>query len=282
MNRMMHSFRAAQRMLRVPLALEPGRARNFMDGLEILLAAKPGAYFDDGPMPSEVAPETDDNYLIINGVAVIEIRDVLFQNQSDCWWGGQSYDAIAVDFNAALNNPDVKAISLAIDSPGGEVAGCFDLADMIYQARGTKPIHAILQENAYSAGYALASAADVVSIPQTGGAGSIGVIAMFPDLSKMLNEFGITINVIQFGARKADGNPVAPMPEEARGAFQDEINVLGQIFVDQVARNRGMKAREILAMQAGCFRGAGAVEAGLADMVASPLAAFRELQSKIN
>jgi ClpP class serine protease len=46
------------------------------------------------------------------------------------------------------------------------VAGCFDLVDEIYNARGKKPIHAILTENAYSAAYAIASAADRISVPE--------------------------------------------------------------------------------------------------------------------
>jgi signal peptide peptidase SppA len=277
MNKMMLSFRAAQRMLRAPLMMEPGRARSFLDGLELLRhMGAPRAMFDDDMDVAQ--PETGaDDYVMVNGVAVIEIRDVLYQCQNDCWWGGLGYDTIAAQFNAALNNAEAKAIVLNIDSPGGEVAGCFDLADMIYAARGEKPIWAILEENAYSAGYALASAADEIWVPQTGGVGSIGVIAMFPDISKMLNDFGVAVNIIQFGARKADGNPVQPMPEEARAAFQDEINAIGGIFIDQVARNRNMKPRDVLAQQAACFRGAGAVTEGLADMVGSPRAAFATL-----
>ncbi|TOL42864.1 serine peptidase, partial [Vibrio parahaemolyticus] len=69
-------------------------------------------------------------------------------------------------------------ICLDIDSPGGEVAGCFDLVDLIYELRGKKPIYAILSENAYSAAYAIASAADKIYVPRTGGVGSVGVIVI--------------------------------------------------------------------------------------------------------
>ncbi|NIH11594.1 MAG: hypothetical protein G5702_04515 [Serratia symbiotica] len=60
-----------------------------------------------------------------------------------------------------------------MDSPGGEVAGCFDLVDEIYHTRGSKPIHSILTKNAYSAAYAIASAADRIHVPRTGGVGSL-------------------------------------------------------------------------------------------------------------
>jgi hypothetical protein len=72
--------------------------------------------------------------------------------------GMTGYDGIRQNFLTALEDPAVRAIVLDIDSPGGEVAGCFDLVDTIYAARGEKPIWAILDESAYSAAYAIASA----------------------------------------------------------------------------------------------------------------------------
>jgi ClpP class serine protease len=75
------------------------------------------------------------------------------------------YDGIRQAFLTAMEDPDISGICLDIDSPGGEVAGCFDLVDVIYGARGKKPIHAILTESAYSAAYAIASAADRISVP---------------------------------------------------------------------------------------------------------------------
>ena len=69
--------------------------------------------------------------------------------------GMTGYDGIRQNFLEALSDPAVEAIVLDIDSPGGEVAGCFDLVDTIYAARGEKPIWSVLSESAYSAGYAL-------------------------------------------------------------------------------------------------------------------------------
>jgi ClpP class serine protease len=75
--------------------------------------------------------------------------------------------------------------------PGGEVSGCFDLVDAIYAIRGKKPIWGILNEYAYSAGYAIASACDYVTVPRTGGVGSIGVITMHVDMSKAIDSAGL-------------------------------------------------------------------------------------------
>ena len=80
------------------------------------------------------------------------------------WWT-TSYLDIRDSFRAAMADERVNSVLFLIDSPGGEVAGLFDLVDEIYHARGTKPIIAVADEAAFSAAYAIASAADEVYLP---------------------------------------------------------------------------------------------------------------------
>lgn len=190
------------------------------------------------------------------------------------------YDGIRQAFLTALADPEVNGICLDIDSPGGEVAGCFDLVDEIYNARGAKPIHAILTENAYSAAYAIASAADYISVPRTGGVGSVGVITMHLDWTQRIKEDGLKVTIITFGSRKAEGSPLRELSEEAFNAIQQDINAMGELFVNTVARNRGISAKIIKSTQAACFMAADGVELGLADEVCPPDAAFRHLLEK--
>jgi ClpP class serine protease len=96
-----------------------------------------------------------------------------------------TYESIRRDFQAALTNSEVGSILFDIDSHGGEVAGVFDLADDIYKARGSKPILAIANENALSAAYLIASAADEIYLSRTADVGSIGVTAVHCDYSQM-------------------------------------------------------------------------------------------------
>ncbi|HBO83311.1 MAG TPA: serine peptidase, partial [Cupriavidus sp.] len=165
--------------------------------------------------------------------------------------------------------------------PGGEVAGCFDLVDTIYGARGKKPIWSILNESAYSAGYAIASAADRVLVPRTGGVGSIGVICAHVDLSKALTSAGVKVTFITYGDRKADGHAEIPLSEEALARFQADIDSMGDLFVSTVARNRNISAATVRDTQAATYLGADGVELGLADEVAAPDAAFRALLSAL-
>jgi capsid assembly protease len=216
----------------------------------------------------------DRTYQVISGVAVVPIVGILFHDDS---WFGSSYSAIGAAFRAALADPEAKGIALLIDSPGGEVAGCFDLADEIYNARDIKPIAAILDESAYSAAYALASAAEVISVPRTGGTGSIGTVTMHLDVTQALADAGLKVTTVQYGARKTELYPTSALTDEARARMQADVDILGEMFVDLVARNRGITAERVRKTEAGTFLGRSGVEAGLADVVASPQEAFAVL-----
>lgn len=240
---------------------------------DALAAQYNAGFYDDFDVPVR-------QYGFEKGVAIIPVRGIL---AAECpWWmDGTSYSWIREGFDAAVSDPDVKAIVLDVNSPGGTVEGCFDLVDHIYASRGTKPIWAIQSENAYSAAYALASAADRIILPRTGGAGSIGVVACHVDVSDMLEKFGVKVTYIQYGARKTDGASEKPLSDEALACFQSEVDVMGELFVATVARNRGLAAQKIKDTEAATFMGPAAVSLGLCDEVLAPDAAFQALLQKL-
>lgn len=222
-------------------------------------------------------------YDLVSGVALIRVNGVLVQ-ELGClrpFWGITGYDGIRENFLTALDDPEAKAIAFLICSPGGDVAGLFDLADEIYAARGVKPIWAILDEYAYSAGYGIACATDRIIVPRTGGTGSIGVIAMHVELSRMLDKEGVGVTVLRRGAHKAEVNSVEKLSDGAYERWMADINEVGEIFEEAVARNRGISASDIVAMQGETFMGAEGVRLGLADAVMAPAAAFQALVGAI-
>jgi capsid assembly protease len=166
---------------------------------------------------------------------------------------------------------------LDIDSPGGECSGLFDLVDTIVAARGIKPIRAILTEVAFSAAYAIASAADRISVPRTGGVGSIGVVCMHVDWSRALTEAGATVTMIRFGERKFEGSQYEPLSRSARAAIQSDVDAAGALFVGTVARNRGLPVASIANTEAATFLGPAGVALHLADAVEAPDEALRTL-----
>ncbi|WP_445497897.1 S49 family peptidase [Photorhabdus sp. SF281] len=270
----------AQRLFNTPLALHPRKAEIVMaaltDRFGMTRINAMSDWDDDG---SFSRPKNDAGYDVVEGIAVIPIQGTLVQKLGSLrpYSGMTGYDGIRQSFLTALYDPEVTGICLDIDSPGGEVAGCFDLVDEIYAARGTKPIHAILTESAYSAAYALASAADKICVPRTGGVGSVGVIVIHCDWSQRIKEDGLQVTIITYGDRKAESNPYVPLTDEARTAIQDDVDAMGKLFVSTVARNRGISEKTIRDTQAACFLAAEGVKLGLADEVITPDAAFRKL-----
>ena len=118
---------------------------------------------------------------IRDGVAVIKVSGPLFRyaNLMTRICGATSYELFAQDFNKALQQSEIKAILLDIDSPGGEVNGCSEISDMIFKARGSKPIIAYASGSCCSGAYWIASACDKILAADTAILGSIGVVSIF-------------------------------------------------------------------------------------------------------
>jgi signal peptide peptidase SppA len=221
---------------------------------------------------------------MVGPVGVIGVQGTLVNKLGSLrpYSGMTGYDGIRQNLFMALDDPAVSAIALDVDTPGGEVSGCFDLVDTIYSLRGKKPIWAILNDSAYSAGYAIASAADKIYVPRTGGVGSIGVICAHVDMSQALTSAGIKVTFITYGETKADGHSEIPLSDDAKKRFQADIDTMGELFVETVARNRNISAATVRDTQAATFMGDKGVALGLADEVAAPDAAFRALIQQIS
>ncbi|EHJ8971170.1 S49 family peptidase [Salmonella enterica] len=271
----------AQRLFNTPLAIHPRKAEIVVAALAERLGIShiSTEFAWSGGDDSFTRQSRDSGYEIINGVAVIPVEGTLVHKLGTLrpFSGMTGYDGIRQTFTGAMDDPEVRAICLDIDSPGGEVAGCFDLVDTIYQARGEKPIHAILTEGAYSAAYAIASAADRIIVPRTGGVGSIGVIMIHCDWSQHIKNDGIKVTIVKFGDRKMEVNHLTPLSEEARASLQHDVNETGELFVDTVARNRGIAASVVRDTQGATFTASEGVALGLADEINAPDAAFLNL-----
>jgi signal peptide peptidase SppA len=204
-------------------------------------------------------------------ISVIPVYDTLVQRAGGARpiSGVTTYEQIRASLRAALADPNVQAIVFDIDSPGGESAGLFDLVDEIRAARKTKPIYAVANEEAYSAAYAIASAAERVYTPRTGGLGSIGVIAVHVDESVADEQAGFKYTTIYAGARKNDFSPHEPLSADARAVAQTHVDDVYGIFTNTVARNRKLSVQAVRDTEAAIYRGKSAVDAGLADEVAS-------------
>lgn len=218
-----------------------------------------------------------------SGIAVIPIYGTLVRRTQglEAQSGLTSYAGIAMALDTALADPNVAAIVLDIDSPGGESSGVFDLADRIRAATAIKPVWAVANDMAFSAAYALASAASRLIVSRTGGVGSIGVIAMHVDQSVKDQQDGIAYTAVFAGDRKNDLNPHAPISGEAHSFLQGEVNRIYDLFATTVAKHRGVGVNTIKSTQAALFFGADAVASGLADDVGTLDDAIRQINSML-
>jgi len=213
---------------------------------------------------------------IVNGTAIIPIEGVIAKKMNIfmALCGGASTQLVERDIRQALADDTVSQIMLYVDSPGGTVDGTFELSNFIYANRGKKPIIAFSDGSMYSAAYAIGSAADAAYISSmAAGVGSIGVVVGHEDVSKMEEKMGIKTTEIYAGKYKRIASSYQPLSQDGRDAIQSEVDYLYSVFVDTVARNRGVTSEQVLADMStdvkSAFMGQQAVDAGLVDGVAT-------------
>lgn len=207
-------------------------------------------------------------YTVTNGILQIPIQGVLLNRFSYAfgrWATGYQY--IEKALSRGLADGNVRAIALIVDSPGGEVAGCFELADKIFAARGEKPIRAFAADHAYSAAYALASSATEIVVTRSGGTGSVGVVTAHVDYSEALANEGIKVTFVFAGAHKVDGNPYEALPDSVKARMQERIDRIYGVFTASVSRNRGVDEEDVRATEALTFDAQDSLAKGFADRV---------------
>lgn len=228
------------------------------------------------------APEQRKPFAYANGIAVIPISGTLINRYSYSWSSLTGYNFIRSQLAMALADEDVKGIVFDVNSYGGEAAGCFELAAEIRASRSIKPSLAVVDSNAYSAGYALASAASRMVVTQSGGVGSVGVISMHMDISKALSDMGIVVTLIYESEHKADGNPFEPLPEGVKKNLQASIHTAYEAFVSLVADNRAMDKQKVRDTKSRTYRAEEALSLGLIDAIATPFEAVRAFSGELS
>lgn len=213
-----------------------------------------------------------------DGVAIIAVDGIISRYATVLHdiCGGVSTEVLAKDFNTALDSPDIKAIIFNIDSPGGASKGLHEFCEMIYQARGRKPIKAYVGGDGCSAAYWIASACDEVIVDATGTLGSVGTVGTIT-LSKGRDD----VEVLEFVSSQSPNKRLDIKSEEGKAAIQNRLDELTDVFLDRVARNRNKTIQEVIDdfKQGGTLIGQKAINAGMADRLGSLEAIIEELAS---
>lgn len=204
-------------------------------------------------------------YRVERGIAVVPVSGPLMHKWPYHGLYSTGYGALLRVVSMAADDTEVSGILLDMDTPGGEVAGCFDTAQQLRELGKKKPIAALCNDMNLSAGMCLASAAEHRFITQTGEAGSVGVVMAHFSYEEMDKRMGLKATLIYSGERKVDGNPYRDLPEEVFANFQNECHDLRQEFASIVGEHVGMDVADVLATEAAVYRGQAAIDVGFAD-----------------
>lgn len=226
-------------------------------------------------------------YEVIDGVAFIPVHGSLAQRVGGLnpYSGMVGYNQLEKKLEAAMDDDGVRAILLDIDSPGGEVAGCFDLARKIaaYSKRGGgKPIIGAANEMACSAGYALISGCDEIYMPETGVVGSIGVWTLLVDLTRALDKDGIEVTMVRAGDRKARGGPYERADKETVAKLFAWVEATREQFASLVAQNRNIEVADVLSQEGDWYHGDEAITRRLVDGIGPFEAIFERAREIAN
>lgn len=194
--------------------------------------------------PADRMVSTDSN---VQKVAILPLFGSIFPraNLMTEMSGATSAERFGAQFDALVNDPDVGAIILDVNSPGGQVNGVAEAANRIFEARGKKPVVAVANHLMASAAYWIGSAADEIVVTPSADIGSIGVFSVHQDVSKALENDGVKVSIIKEGKYKTEGNPYEPLADEARAAIQERVKESYDAFVEAVARHRGVAPDDV-------------------------------------
>ncbi len=271
----------ASRVLNKPLLLEPGYARTFFGYLGTRIGA---SELRDAGGPIDMVAEVEQYmehgessdrlprpYSVKNSIAVIPVVGTLVHKLGSIrpFSGMTGYDGILRNVEIACQDPGVRGLLFDMDSPGGEVAGCFDTVMQIrelVEASG-KPLWASCFDMSCSAAMALSSAASGRLITKSGITGSVGVLMAHFSFEQKLESDGIKVTLIHSGAHKVDGNPYEDLPDSVLSEFQRETDELRTQFAEIVAEGTGLSVKDVMDTEARCFRGQDAIDIQFASQI---------------
>lgn len=228
----------ARLVAETPWAIIPERLTAIVEMLAV--RAEGGRFSEDelaariGAGPAAKRPYSQGAVAVIPVYGVLAPRANMLVQSS----GGTSLTGLQTAIAEAVSDPQVDAIMLEIDSPGGSTDLVAETAQMVRQARQRKPVWAVANTLAASAAYWIGSQADELVVTPSGEVGSIGVFAAHQDISGMQEMAGIRTTIVRAGRHKADLHPFAPLSDEARAALQGRVDEFHAMFTRDVARGR--------------------------------------------
>ncbi|MGH2812179.1 MAG: signal peptide peptidase SppA [Actinomycetota bacterium] len=204
-------------------------------------------------------------------VALIEVAGVITSAPSDPYSVIASDKEIVDQLDQAIEDDDVVAVIVDLDTPGGEVVASDNIHRKVSQVReADKPVIALMQATAASGGYYIAAGADEIVANSQTITGSIGVILTLFDVQGAARKLGVEEIVIKSGPHKDIGSPFRDLPPEEAAILQRLIDEAYGQFVGIVAEGRGLSERKVRELADGrIYSGKQAKDLDLVDHLGS-------------
>lgn len=220
------------------------------------------------------------------GIAIIPIEGTLVKKVGglDPYSGMTGYNQIETKILAAAGDRDIKGTMLLLDSGGGEAAGMLTTAkliSMVNKRAGGKPIWGIAADHAYSAAFGILASCDRRFVSETGGVGSVGVIALHANMSAAAEKQGVEVTVLRSGEQKARFNQWEKLDSDTRAHVQGQMDAMRDAFVDHVATQFGLSKKNVRGTEGLDYMGVEARAIGFVDEVANEHVAFAQFLRKL-
>ena len=193
-------------------------------------------------------------------IAIVELEGVIAE-----------VDDLVREVKAHRDNPQVKAVVIRINSPGGVVGPTQELHQALMRVREAgKPVVASLGSVAASGGYYTAVAADRIFANPGTLTGSIGVIMQMANVENLFKKVGVEYIVVKAGQYKDLGNFSRPMTPEEKRVLQTLLDDVHAQFIDAVALGRKLDRAEVVKFADGrVFSGVQARDLKMVDTLGS-------------
>lgn len=200
-------------------------------------------------------------------ITVIKLEGVISDTGTNSIFkDGTSSSAVLEQIVKATKDPNVKAIVLRINSPGGTVAASQEIYQAVMNARKKKPVVITMGDVAASGGYYIASAGDSIYANPGTLTGSIGVITSYLNFTDLFKKIGVEGVTIKSGLYKDIGNASRHLTEAERKILQELLNNSYNQFISDVAKGRKMEKTKIASIAEGLiYTGEQAHKIGLVD-----------------
>ena len=233
------------------------------------------------PFGPEDDEDTPDLLTVQAGVGIIPIHGPMTRNPdliSRLLFGATDIEEIIEAANAAAICPEVQAVFLDIDSPGGSVSGTPELAQAVADLCKSKYTYAFSGGQMCSAAYWVASQCDAIYVSPGARVGSIGVILPVVDSTEAYKQAGLRMEVFAAGKFKSTGFPGVALTEDQRALLQAEVEEIAEDFhVAVLARGRSIPAE---AMEGQTFSARQAMRFNLAGTVKNRASALAMLRAR--